>query len=167
VLQDYPVKVWTYSDDLACRCNILEKRLRAITRMLVHCHRLRIEAVARTLDKGSLSVEELDALMCRGLDGGAERLLCCRCRVMVSQRVARGTSLYLPCGPGLLICEALRSSTPNGIKFCFARARTRIADSMIRLDQQPIAPAVGDAPSMLGLDDGLVLRGPEVKDGAA
>jgi hypothetical protein len=30
----------------------------------VRCHRLRIEAVARTLlDRGSLSVEELDALM--------------------------------------------------------------------------------------------------------
>jgi hypothetical protein len=64
VLQDYPVKVWTYSDDLACRRNILEKLLRAITCMLVRCHRLRIEAVARTLlDRGSLSVEELDALM--------------------------------------------------------------------------------------------------------
>jgi hypothetical protein len=63
VLQDYPVKVWTYSDDLACRRNILEKRLRAITRMLVRCHRLRIEVVARTLDRGSLNVEELDALM--------------------------------------------------------------------------------------------------------
>ena len=64
VLQDYLVKVWTYSDDLACRRNILEKRLRAITRMLVRCHRLRIEAVARTLlDRSSLSVEELDALM--------------------------------------------------------------------------------------------------------
>jgi hypothetical protein len=54
-------KVWTYSDDLACR---RKKRLRAIARMLVHCHRLRIEAVARTLlDRGSLSAEELDALM--------------------------------------------------------------------------------------------------------
>ena len=61
----HPVRfVWTYSDDLACRRNILEKRLRAITRMFVRCHRLRIEAVARTLfDRGSLSVEELDALM--------------------------------------------------------------------------------------------------------
>jgi hypothetical protein len=62
VLQDYSVKVWTYSDDLACRRNILEKRLRAITRMLVRCHRLR--SVARPLlDRGRLSVEELDALM--------------------------------------------------------------------------------------------------------
>jgi hypothetical protein len=43
----------------------------------------------------------------------------------------------------------------------FARARTWIADSMIRLDQVPVAPATGDSPSMLSLDNG-----PQPKDGA-
>jgi hypothetical protein len=79
----------------------------------------------------------------------------------VSRHVAHGTSLYLRCGPGLLICEAIDGRTPSGINYWFARARTWISDSMIRPDQIPIAPAVGDSPSMLTLMTALVLRGPQ------
>jgi hypothetical protein len=84
----------------------------------------------------------------------------------VSRHVAQGTSVYLAAGPGLLIAEAISSSTATGTKFSFA-ARTWISNSMVRPDQQPIAPAVGDAPSQLVLMSALVLRGPQPKDGAA
>jgi hypothetical protein len=57
--------------------------------------------------------------------------------------------------------------TPAGIEYWFARARTWIGDSMIRPDQIPIAPAVGDDPSMLTLMTALVLRGPQLRDDAA
>jgi hypothetical protein len=86
---------------------------------------------------------------------------------IVSKHVAHGTSLYLRAGPGLLICEAVDGCTPTGINYWFARARTWISDSMIWPDQQPIAPAVGDDPSMLTLMTALVLRGPQPKDDAA
>jgi hypothetical protein len=36
---------------------------------------------------------------------------------------------------GLLICEALRASTPNGLVYVFCRGRTWIADNMVRPDQ--------------------------------
>jgi hypothetical protein len=85
----------------------------------------------------------------------------------VSRHVAHGTSLYLRCGPGLLICHAIDGRTPSGINYWFAQARTWIKDSMIRPDQIPIAPAVGDDPSMLTLMTALVLRGPQPKDSAA
>jgi hypothetical protein len=85
----------------------------------------------------------------------------------VSKHVAHGTSLYLRCGPGLLICQAIDGRTPSGINYLFARARTWISDSMILPDQIPIAPAVGDSPSMLTLMTALVLRGPQPKDDAA
>jgi hypothetical protein len=49
----------------------------------------------------------------------------------------------------------------------FTRARTWISDSMIRPDQIPIAPAVGDAPSQLTLMTALVLRSPQPEDDAA
>jgi hypothetical protein len=71
----------------------------------------------------------------------------------VSRHVAHGTSLYLRACPGLLICEAISGRTPTGIEYWFARARTWISDSMIRPDQIPIAPAVGDDP-YAHLDDG-------------
>jgi hypothetical protein len=58
-------------------------------------------------------------------------------------------------------------ATATGIKFGHARARTWIGDSMIRPDQTPIAPAVGNAPSQLTLMTALVLRGPQPKDDAA
>jgi hypothetical protein len=73
----------------------------------------------------------------------------------------------LRAGPGLLICEAVDGRTPSGITYWFARARTWISYSMIREDQQPIAPATGDSPSMLTLMTALVLRGPQPKDDAA
>jgi hypothetical protein len=76
----------------------------------------------------------------------------------VSRHVAHGTSLYLRCGPGLLICEAISGRTPTGIQYWFARARTWISDSMTRPDQIPIAPATGDAQSMLVLMTALALR---------
>jgi hypothetical protein len=60
-----------------------------------------------------------------------------------------------------------RGRTPTGIQYCFAQARTWIGDSMIRPDQIPIAPATGDAQSMLVLMTALVLRGPQPKDSAA
>jgi hypothetical protein len=84
----------------------------------------------------------------------------------VSKHVAHGTSLYLRAGPGLLICEAIDGRTPSGINYWFARARTWISDSMIRPDQIPIAPAVGDSPSMLTLMTALVLRSPPKDDAA-
>jgi hypothetical protein len=55
--------------------------------------------------------------------------------------VEEQTRLYLPCGPGLLICEALRGSTPSGLIYVFARARTWISNDMVRADQRPIAAA--------------------------
>lgn len=85
----------------------------------------------------------------------------------VSRHVTHGTSLYLRAGPGLLICQGLSGRTPDGTEYWFARARTWISDSMIRPDQVPIAPAVGDDPSMLTLMSALVLRGPQSKDDAA
>jgi hypothetical protein len=64
VVPDYPKKVWAYSDGLGQRRNTLEKRLRAMTCMLVRRHRHRIEAVARALlDRKSMSSDELDLLM--------------------------------------------------------------------------------------------------------
>jgi hypothetical protein len=86
---------------------------------------------------------------------------------IVSHHVADETSLYLRAGPGLLICKALCGRTPTGIKFNFAQARTWISDSMVRPDQRPIAPAMGDAPSQLTLMTALVLRGPQPGDDAA
>jgi hypothetical protein len=53
------------------------------------------------------------------------------------------------------------------MSFWDARAKTWIADLMVRADQIPIAPAVGDAPSQLTLMTALVLRGPQPKDSAA
>jgi hypothetical protein len=85
----------------------------------------------------------------------------------VSRHVAHETSIYLRAGPGLLICQAIDGRTPSGINYWFARARTWISDSMIRSDQIPIAPAVGDAPAMQTLATALVLRGPQPKDDAA
>jgi hypothetical protein len=84
----------------------------------------------------------------------------------VSRHVAHGTSLYLRAGPGLLICQAISGVTPSRMQYWYARARTWISDSMIRPDQIPIAPAVGDASSQLTLMR-LVLRGPQPKDDAA
>jgi hypothetical protein len=46
----------------------------------------------------------------------------------------------------------------QGANYWFARARTWISDSMIRPDQIPIAPATGDAQSMLVLMTALALR---------
>jgi hypothetical protein len=85
----------------------------------------------------------------------------------VSRHVAHGTALYLRCGPGLLICEAISGITPSKMEYWYARARTWISDSMIRPDQIPIAPAVGDAPSQLTLMSALALRMPRLEDSAA
>jgi hypothetical protein len=85
----------------------------------------------------------------------------------VSKHATHATALYLRCGPGLLICQAIDGRTPSGINYWFARARTWISDSMIRPDQVPIAPATGDAPAMLTLATALVLRGPQPEDSAA
>jgi hypothetical protein len=59
----------------------------------------------------------------------------------VSRHVEEQTRLYLPCGPGLLVCEALRASTPSGLVYVFCRGRTWISDDMVRPDQQPIIAA--------------------------
>jgi hypothetical protein len=50
----------------------------------------------------------------------------------VDRHVEEQTRLYLPSGPGLLICEALRASTPSGLVYVFCRGRTWIADNMVR-----------------------------------
>jgi hypothetical protein len=76
----------------------------------------------------------------------------------VNRHVAHGTALYLRAGPGLLICSAIDGHTPSGKNYWFARARTWVHDSMVRPDQQPIAPATGDAQSMLVLMTALALR---------
>jgi hypothetical protein len=76
----------------------------------------------------------------------------------VSRHVTHGTSLYLRCGPGLLICRAICGRTPTGIEYSFAQACTWISDGMRRPDQIPIAPAVGDAPTQLTLMTVLVLH---------
>jgi hypothetical protein len=78
----------------------------------------------------------------------------------VGNHVTHGTSFYLRAGPGLLICEAISGVTPSRLEYWFARAKTWISDAMIRPDQIPIAPVVGDDPSMLTLMTALVLRGP-------
>jgi hypothetical protein len=82
----------------------------------------------------------------------------------VSRHVAHGTSLYLRAGPGLLICKAIDGATPSKMNYWFAQARRWISDSMIRPDQKPIAPAVGDAPSQLTLMTSLALRMPAPED---
>jgi hypothetical protein len=69
----------------------------------------------------------------------------------VSRHVEEQTRLYLPCGPGLLICEALRASTPSGLVYVFCRGRTWIADNMVRPDQQPIAAAPSGVGSQLNI----------------
>jgi hypothetical protein len=50
---------------------------------------------------------------------------------------------------GLLICEALRASTPCGLVYVFCRGRTWIADNMVRADQTPIAAAPSGVESQL------------------
>jgi hypothetical protein len=79
----------------------------------------------------------------------------------VSQHVVRGTPLYLRCGPGLLICRAMFGRTPTGIEYSFAQARTWIGETMIRPDQVPVAPAVGDSPSQLTRMTAQILRSPQ------
>jgi hypothetical protein len=76
----------------------------------------------------------------------------------VSRHVAHGTPLYLRCGPGLLICEAVSGVTPSKQEYWFARARTWIGDAQVRPDQQPIAPAEEGSSSMLELMSALALR---------
>jgi hypothetical protein len=85
----------------------------------------------------------------------------------VSKHVAHGTSFYLRCGPGLLICKAIDGVTSSKTNCWYAQARTWISDDMARPDQQPIAPAVGDAPSQLTLMTALALRMPAPQDSAA
>jgi hypothetical protein len=82
-------------------------------------------------------------------------------------RLALVLGIYLRCGPGLLICEAISGITPSKREYWYARAKTWISDSMIRPVQSPIAPAVGDDPSMLTLMMALVLRSPQSEDDAA
>ena len=67
----------------------------------------------------------------------------------VSRHVEEQTRLYLPCGPGLLICEALRASTPSGLVYVFCRGRTWIAENMLHPDQRPIAAAPSGVESQL------------------
>jgi hypothetical protein len=68
--------------------------------------------------------------------------------------------LYLPCGPGLLICEALRAPTPSGLVYVFCRGRTWISDDMVRPDQQPIAVAPSGIESQLSVMTTLALSRP-------
>jgi hypothetical protein len=75
----------------------------------------------------------------------------------VSHHVLRST-LYLQCGPGLLICDAVRAKAAHRV-FVFARARTWIADDMARRDQKPIAAARHPIPSQLTVMTALALRG--------
>jgi hypothetical protein len=67
----------------------------------------------------------------------------------VGRHVEEQTRLYLPCGPGLLICEALRASTPSGLVYVFCRGRTWIAANMLHPDQRPIAAAPSGVESQL------------------
>jgi hypothetical protein len=57
-------RVWVYSDELQRRRQVIEARLRRMTRMLVRHHRPRIEVVAKALlAKGRLSRTRIDALV--------------------------------------------------------------------------------------------------------
>jgi hypothetical protein len=60
---------------------------------------------------------------------------------VVTRHVENGTSFYLPCAEGLLICSALRADTAKGTRFIFGRARTWIAANMAHPDQTPISEA--------------------------
>jgi hypothetical protein len=60
----------------------------------------------------------------------------------VTRHIDNHTSFYLPCGPGLLICEGLRAATSKYF-FVYERPRTWISDDMARPDQRPIAAAAG------------------------
>jgi hypothetical protein len=76
----------------------------------------------------------------------------------VGRHVEEQTRLYLPCGPGLLICEALRASTPGGLVYVFCRGRTWISDDMVCPDQQPIAAAPTGHSSQLNIMTMLALK---------
>jgi hypothetical protein len=76
----------------------------------------------------------------------------------VARHVEEQTSLYLPCGPGLLICEALRARTPSNLVYVFCRARTWISDDMVRPDQQPIAAAPSGVGSQLNVMTIMALK---------
>jgi hypothetical protein len=66
---EFPVPVWTYSTELERHRVAIEARLRAMTRMLVRRHRVRIETVAEALlAKRTLSRARLDALTGRSID---------------------------------------------------------------------------------------------------
>jgi hypothetical protein len=76
----------------------------------------------------------------------------------VGRHVEEQTRLYLPCGPGLLICEALRASTPSGLVYVFRPGRTWIADNMVRADQQSIAAAPTGMQSQLTIMTMMALK---------
>jgi hypothetical protein len=59
----------------------------------------------------------------------------------VGRHVEEQTRLHHPCGPGLLICEALRARTPGNLVYVFCRGRTWISADMARADQTPIIAA--------------------------
>jgi hypothetical protein len=50
------------------------------------------------------------------------------------------TTFYLPAGPGILLCKAIRGVDPRGRVAVFARANTWISDAMRRPDQLPPWP---------------------------
>jgi hypothetical protein len=76
----------------------------------------------------------------------------------VGRHVEEQTRLYLPCGPGLLICEALRASTPSGLVYVFCRGRTWISADMVRPDQTPIAAAPSGVESQLTIMSMMALH---------
>jgi hypothetical protein len=77
---------------------------------------------------------------------------------LVSKHVDDNSTFYLPCGPGLLICEALRADTQSGHRFVFARARTWISTDMAGASQVAIPPASAGHPSQLTVMSAMALR---------
>jgi hypothetical protein len=59
----------------------------------------------------------------------------------IDQHIIQGTTLFLPAGPGLLLCNAVCAADHRGRPFTFAMARTFITSSQAGPDQKPIAPA--------------------------
>jgi hypothetical protein len=76
---------------------------------------------------------------------------------IVSRHADEGSAFYLPCGPGLLIAEALRARTSKYF-FVYGRCRTWISNELARADQRPIVAAAAGAPSQFELMTRLALE---------
>jgi hypothetical protein len=74
---------------------------------------------------------------------------------LICKHVDDHSTFYLPCGPGLLICEGIRADTQSGHRFVFARARTWISTQMAHASQVPIPAGI---PNQLTVMSAIALR---------